>query len=55
MEKPDDDLFDSSFALFDHRSETFRQKMCEHFSAKRSRLSPGIEEIPENNEPAKPI
>jgi deoxyribodipyrimidine photolyase len=52
MEKPSNDLFDSSFALFDHRSEAFRQKMFEHFLAKRSQLWPDIEEILENNESA---
>jgi hypothetical protein len=55
MEKPSNDLFDSSFALFDHRSEAFRQKMFEHFLAKRSQLWPDIEEILENNESAKSI
>jgi len=55
MEKPSNDLFDSSFASFDHRSETFRQKMFEHFLAKRSELWLDIEEILENNEPAKPV
>jgi hypothetical protein len=55
MEKPSNDLFDSSFASFDHRSEAFRQKMFEHFLAKRSELWLDFEEILENNEPAKPV
>ena len=55
MDKPRDDLFDSSFASFDHRSEAFRQKMFEHFLVKQSQLWPDIEEILENNEPVKPI
>lgn len=53
MDKPMDDLFDSSFASFDHRSEAFRQKMFEHFLAKQSQLWPDIEEILENNESVK--
>ena len=53
MDKPRDNLFDSSFALFDHRSEAFRQKMSEHFLAKQSQLWLDIEEILENNEPVK--
>jgi hypothetical protein len=55
MEKPSNDLFDSSFASFDHRSETFRQKMFEHFSTKQSQFWLDFEDILENNEPAKPI
>lgn len=54
MEKSEDS-FDGSFASFDHRSETFRQKMFEHFSAKQLQFWPDIEEILEDNEPAEPI
>jgi hypothetical protein len=50
MDKPRNDLFDSSFASFDHRSEAFRQKMSEYFLAKQSQLWPDIEEILENHE-----
>ena len=53
MDKPRDNLFDSSFALFDHRSEAFRQKMSEHFLAKQSQLWLDVEEILENNDPVK--
>lgn len=53
MEKPHHDLFDGSFA-FDRRSETFRQKMFEHFSVKQSLLSDDMEEILENDEPSEP-
>jgi hypothetical protein len=55
MGKTSDNLFDSSFASFDHRSEAFRQKMFEHFLTKQSQLWPDIEEILENNEPVKLI
>jgi hypothetical protein len=46
-------LFDFAFALLDHRSEAFRQKMAKHFQSTGRKLWTDIEKIPgrKRNEP----
>jgi hypothetical protein len=46
-------LFDFAFALLDHRSEAFRQKMAKHFQATGRKLWTDVEKIPgrKRNEP----
>ncbi|SEL08780.1 hypothetical protein [Nitrosovibrio tenuis] len=53
MKKYDHDLFDFAFALLDHRSEAFRQKMFKHFQSTGRRLWTDVEKIPgrKRNEP----
>lgn len=43
----DQDLFGMTLALFDHRSEAFRQKMSNHFQSKGRPLWTDIELFPE--------
>lgn len=43
----DQHLFGMTLALFDHRSEAFRQKMFNHFQSKGRQLWTDIEIFPE--------
>jgi hypothetical protein len=47
MKKHNDQyLLDFAFALLDHRSEAFRQKMAKHFQSTGRKLWTDVEKIP---------
>jgi hypothetical protein len=50
-------LLDFAFALLDHRSEAFRQKMLKHFQSTGRKLWTDVEKIPgrKKNDPVSPF